>query len=952
MKRTLKILSWGTLIAASICLGLWQYKNICIVAREYYSLNYHFNSKGAIVERIIPQKANINLELTAVARVSIRLWNTQLSDCLPEIAQYAIEFPNNQFFLYQVAVGCSDHPYNPEVSLLCANRLIELDPNNGLYHYVKAWSLLLNRKGDDIEPALIELEKANSSSKCEDPLESFRPALIALAESGKIRRGYVETAFHPWPLHSWYSHILRQELLRYSASAITNNNMPLAFRIDDDILALDKRIPHSRVWQFGFGAAMHEEPAALELLCANLSPDRAWRNRMLLVERYVPPKQKKTEISKDKHESISSLLFAPGTAFIQLVLGYSLITVYLALVCLIGGFRNSASIGFKHYGFFIFAVLTYVFSYTFCEYSLHQSNLDCCYSYYDEFRPQQIHVGSLWEAFSEDFFESFAMVVILTLSACAPLIAIGANRLLYIVIQKLPESVQDWAQRICSGLLIASVAFVLAHLGFPNFYFFEHNWFNYAFYVFLFVGGLLFKSRFLWISLFASVLAVTSSIFGYYFFYRLFAAGCFLLLSILYCLAYEQKKLEIIKQFFLRTNSNRWPVLELAMAGFILSWLGFLCFVPALAGAITYNSEPLPAPQSAKHERPPATVIYKDLIQRLRSEPNITESDFRAITLLEPNDARDILPYVMSKAPKTKPKLRSPSDFMQFRMQFRLSDYRLYQNAANSPRQAAELFIPYFKNPDSNAAAVAKAFAGDRSQLPRLFALYNIHIEAKKHPPEPPKRSPETGKLSLPYLPESEPDNPYISDVVRAIMLLDPNEAAKFLVEEITNQPIDIVDTCHISQYMYLLPRKQLDMVIEAYVDRLLSQRKDSQQRIDGGNDDMLAMAQTTVADKILRIVSDDFSERDFVFFCGLEPKLDKTAMPILKQGLASNNPKLQAWCLWQINKIEPTAELNFDKIINDTEPAVRANAILFDKCPRPKQPDSLCELIRKLKVR
>jgi hypothetical protein len=938
MKRTLKILRWGTLIVASICLGLWQYKNIYIVAREYYSLNYHFNSKGAIVERVIPQKANINPELTAVARVSIRLWGTQLSDCLPEIARYAIEFPNNQFFLYQVAVGCSDHPYNPEVSLLCANRLIQLDSSNGLYHYVKAWALLLNRKGDDIEPALIELEKANSCFKCEDPLDSFRPALIALAESGKLRRGSIEMVFYPQPLHSWYSHVIRKALLRYSASAITNNNTSLAFRIDDAILAMDKRIPHSRIFQFGFGTAIHEEPAALELFQLNLPSDRAWRNRMLLVERYVLPKQKKTEISKDKHESISSLFFAPGTAFIQLVLGCSLITVCLALVCLIGGFGSSASIGFKHYGFFIFAVLTYVFAYTFCEYSLRQSNLDCCYSYYDEFRPSPISM--------EIFFDSLADAAKLILAICTPIAAIGAYSLFSLIIRNLPESFKNRSQRICAGLLIASVAFVLAHLGVPNFYRFEHNWFNYAFYIFLFVGGFLFRLRFLWITFFASVLAVTSSIFGYYFFYRLLAAGCFLLLSILYCLAYEQKKLEIIKQFFLRTNSNRWLVLKLAMAGFVLSWLGFLCFVPALADAITYGSTPLPVPQSAKHERPAAPVLYKNLIERLRTDPNLTESDFRAITLLEPNDAKDILPYVMSKTPKPKP--RSPFDFIQFR----LSDRWLYQNAANSPRQAAQLFIPYFQNPDSNVAAVAKAFAGDHSQLPRLFALYNIHIENRKHPPEPPKTSPKMGMLSPPYVPESEPDNPYIGDVVRAIILLDPEEAAKFLVDEITNQPIDIVDTCHISQYIYLLPRRQLDMVIEAYVERLLSQRKDSQQRIDGGNDDLLAMAQTTVADKILRIVSDDFSERDFVFLCGLEPKLDKTAMPLLKQELASNNPKLRAWCLWQINKIEPTAELNFDKIINDPEPAVRTNAILFDKCPRPKQPDSLCELIRKLKVR
>jgi len=936
MKRTLKILSWSTLIAASICLGLWQYKNICVVAREYYSLNYHFNSKGAIVERVIPQRANINPELTAVARVSIRLWDTQLSDCLPEIAQYAIEFPNNQFFLYQVAVGGSDHPYNPEVSLLCANRLIQLDPNNGLYHYVKAWALLLNRKGDDIEPALIELEKANSCSKCEDSLESFRPALMALAESGKLRRGYIETVFHTWPLHSWYSHILRQELLRYSASAITNNNMPLAFRIDDNIIAMDKRIRPSGMLPFGYSAAIHEHPAALELLCANLSPDRAWRNRMLLVERYAPSNQKKTEASKDEHESISSLFFAPGTAFIQLVLGCSLITVGLALVCLVGGFRSTASIGFRHYGLFILAVLTYVFSYTFCEYSLHQSNLDCCYSYFDEFRPSPISM--------EIFFDSFADAAKLILAICTPIAAIGAYGLFSLIIRNLPESFKNRSQRICAGLLIASVAFVLAHLGFSDFYFFEHNWFNYAFYIFLFVGGFLFRLRFLWTAFFASVLAVTNSIFGYYFFYRLLAVGCFLLLSILYCLTYEQKKLEIIKQFFLRTNSNRWPVLELAMAGFILSWLGFLCFVPALAGTITYDSKPLSAPQSAKYERPPAPVLYKDLIQRLKSEPNLTESDFLAITLLEPNDARDILPYVMSKAPKTKPKMSSPFYFMQFR----LSDRWLYRNAANSPKQAAELFIPYFKRPDSNVAAVAKAFAGDHSQLPRLFAIYNIHVENIKHPPEHPK----TSKLSPLYLPESEPDNPYIGDVVRAIILLDPNEAAKFLVDEIRTEPMDVVDFCHFSQYAYLLPREQLNAVIEAYVDRLLSRRKDSQQRIHGGNRELLSMAENTLATKILKIVIDDFSTRDFIYLCGLEPKLDKTAMPLLKQELASNNPKLRAWCLWQINKIDPTVELNFDKIINDPEPAVRANTILFDKCPRPKQPDSLCELIRKLKVR
>jgi hypothetical protein len=947
MGRMFRILIWGVLAIFSIGLGIWQRNNIGTVFREYYSLNYHFNSGGAIIERIIPKRAHVGPELMAIARVSVRLWDTQLTKCVPEITRYAVEFPNNQFFLNLTARACSfpdDAYYSSEISLLCANRLIQLDPNNGLYYYVKACALLVDRKGDDIEPALVTLEKANSCPKFEDPFAAFRPALISLAESGKLRKSWIETAFSSPRYDIAYSYELRRELLRYSASAITNGNTSLAFRIDDDIIAMDKRIRHVSIGSWLSAAT--DEPAALELFRVNLSPDRAMRNRMLLVKQYVASNQKERQTRAEEREPFSNLFFAPGTAFMQLLFGCGVIAICFASIGLMGGLRNSASISTKHYLFFIFAVLTYVFAYTFFEYYLYRSNLMCCYSYFDEFRPSPIS--------TEYFFDDLADAAKLLSAICAPIAAIGVYGLLSLAIKKLSESFRDELKRICAGLLITSVAIVLAHIGFSGFYSFEHNLFNVPLYIFLFAGGVLFRSRFLWIALFASIFASASSILGYWFFFRLLAAVCFVLLCAVYSLAYDKTKLETIRQVFSKTNSLRLPAIQLAAAGLVLSWLGFLCFVPSLASAITYYSKAMSAHEPPKYPRSPVPMLYEGLIERLRTEPNIAVSDFQAIPLLEPNDVKEVLPCVIAKASSMKPNPRF-GDWTQIQ----LSDRWLYQNAVNSPEEIGRLFIPYFKNPDSNLAAVAKAITGDRSQKRRLFVIFNNYVENEIHPPPPSKwskpgilpRVPPGMMPGMSYIPQPEPDNPYIGDVVRAMILLDPNETATCLIDKMGAEPKDIVDMCHFSQYGYLLPRQQLNKVIDAYVDRLLTKFEDPKRKFVNCNGALLAMAESSLAPKILKIVIDDSSRRDYMFLCNLEPKLDKTAIPLLKQGLVSKNPKLRAWCLWQIYRLDPAADLDFDKLANDPEPSVRANAVMFKKCPMPKQPDSLCQLIRKLKT-
>ncbi|MDD5459061.1 MAG: hypothetical protein PHF37_06695, partial [Phycisphaerae bacterium] len=802
-----KIILFG-IVFFICCFSIWQWDNIRVIFREYYSLNYHFNHKGLIVERVISEKRDTDPQLLAVARASIQR-EAQLTDCLPEIARYSLEFPNNQYFLYQMAFGCSDDrgSYNPAISLILANRLIDLDPDNGLYHYLKSWILLINRKGDDIEPALVELELANACPKFKEPLDSFKPAIISLMESEKISKRYIETLFYQHPPHLWYSHQLRKDLLRYSAIALTNDNTSLAFRIDDAVLAMDKGISTRRLFYFGFDSVMYEHPAALELLLGkHLPSERMRHNRMLLFEQNMQPhRQPKNKTSKHRHESYS-LFFAPQMGFMQLLFGCGVIVIVLVSVGFIRGFRNSISVGWKAYIFFFVAVLTYVFAYSLYEYGLYQSGLECCYSYFNEFRPPPVSMKMIVEAFPE--------IAGFTLVACAPIFAIGAYGLLSLIIRKLPVSLRDISKRILAGLLIAATAFILTRSFFSFFYVPQFYKFIAAcFFAFLLAAGVIFKLRFLWIAFFASVFASASFILGYWFVCRVFAASGFLILSILFSLAYGQKKLDTVKQFFLRTNSNRLPALKLVIIGLILSWFGFLCFVPNLANAIKAD---LPrAPKSQPAECVPGTVIYKEFIKRLQTEPNLTEFDFRFITMMDPNDAKKILPNVISKIPRAAARVYCPFGTTPFT----LSDHVLYQNTVYSPKEVSRLFTPYFESPNSDIAVVAKALAGDDSQLPRLFEIYQGAIDARKNPSGPSEMS---GSPGMPGFGIEEPP-PYIGDVIHAIVMTDSNAATKFLIEQITIEPLDIMDMITFSRYAHSLHREQLNKIIQAYVDRLLN---------------------------------------------------------------------------------------------------------------------------------
>jgi hypothetical protein len=73
------------------------------------------------------------------------------------------------------------------------------------------------------------------------------------------------------------------------------------------------------------------------------------------------------------------------------------------------------------------------------------------------------------------------------------------------------------------------------------------------------------------------------------------------------------------------------------------------------------------------------------------------------------------------------------------------------------------------------------------------------------------------------------------------------------------------------------------------------------------------------------------------------------SAVGALKRGLDSKNPKIRAWCLWQLRRIVPETEIDVKRFIRDPDAAVRANAAMYWG-EAGKKGDAIFEVVRKLR--
>ncbi|GAG11533.1 unnamed protein product, partial [marine sediment metagenome] len=253
-----------------------------------------------------------------------------------------LEYPDNKFFLFELIRSLHywhENITDPQIELRLAERLIALEPDNAVYHYLKCHLLLMDRCGSDIDAALEELEYAN---KCQDysfPYDSYKQRAIDIANKAKLCR-YLLRELRYFRGGNPVTSDIWQQLMGQANAAFTDGDTAKGMRITDALAEMQKRqlrdgdpyaaaIRRIRFFSGAYSFGHWDEPYGLELQRVNLTKKQAKENRLQLCTLMATPKktpEEKQDQGKKEEDKRAVFLAVPtavhaGQMFVAFLLG-------------------------------------------------------------------------------------------------------------------------------------------------------------------------------------------------------------------------------------------------------------------------------------------------------------------------------------------------------------------------------------------------------------------------------------------------------------------------------------------------------------------------------------------------------------------------------------------------------------------------------------------------------
>lgn len=271
------------------------------------------------------------------------------------IAEKLLEYPDNKFFLFELIRFLHywhENITDPQIALRLAERLIALEPDNAVYHYLKCHLLLMDRRGSNINAALEEMENAN---KCQDysfPYQSYRQRAISIANKAKLGRFLLRELWYSGGGKPVTSDIW-QQLMGQANVAFTDGDTAKGMRITNALAQMQKRqlcdgdpyVGAIRRLRFFSGACSFghwDEPHCLELQRVNLTKEQAKENRLQLCTLMATPKniteEKKDQGKKEEDKRAVFLAMHPAVHAAQMFVAFLWGSGILLVISVVRGF--------------------------------------------------------------------------------------------------------------------------------------------------------------------------------------------------------------------------------------------------------------------------------------------------------------------------------------------------------------------------------------------------------------------------------------------------------------------------------------------------------------------------------------------------------------------------------------------------------------------------------------
>jgi len=868
--------------------------------KSFYYDEYRLKAKEPAIKKRV---ASIDPQAAEVANYILMSFSRGEYEPLQLTVQNIVKFPQNQYFLYELAlcVSCQlEEGLDSDILLKISNKLIELDGKNSNYYYLKAYALLHSRRDNNFDKVIDTVKQAMNCEYFKDPYVEYRDRAAALVQKQGLHYMLSDWLMYE-DIASHFARDVYQELLSYYNFLVTENKFLKAQEISEILVSMiteNSRLPSMgnvtstplRLYGIGAGFGNWNLPQEIELQRLDLTPAEADAKRMQICKIAYPQKTQKAIYKQTQMKEENSIYTIAAIPF-MFIARLFFITACAAVVFFgISWFHKD---NFKSrigkvcvFLFLLYSVIYFV-----------SGQFPLIYEIFDR--------SLLWHH-SHSILDIFFMPPFLS--------------------QADFKDAKDLLEPVPFFLFVLPlcIVFVLGVLKF-----FVRKFDNLATRIF---GGVLISMP---LGL-ASVFMSGHSIIGF----------LPVIIFLLFAFKYSFRRIlfrDIPKAVFGKSETDsllRTNFLKLAMIVVVLCWIGIL----SLAVPVKKSLE--------KEDRDVKVAIFSfsndsakayDEILKKTEDPNLPrEGISRCIPLIQSKD----LPEFMDKIKRRKfPSYNTPFGFpgqdRNKKEYENLNDRFLTFLLRSVSRDQMPVILKYLDNPDNEMALVFRAHLGDISVKEKLNNILNAMIantnqavaeQSSDYEEMKPRESQVV--FALASISDSSEAFNIISEYYKR---RSKNECISFYVDIICTLPKEVIFKL---QHLYLedLKEKNLSQNIQYYTPLTI---------VIGQSQDLYL--DNDIAGKILSPFLSQMVIDKHLETYGIGYHLNLNNSDLLLKGLQSQTDELRAWSLAQLRRINyQFTPDQLQSLARDKSWKVRANLTLIDKSLIPEtEPSPFVKLLK-----
>ncbi|MGB2808596.1 MAG: hypothetical protein WBC22_12705 [Sedimentisphaerales bacterium] len=306
--------AWIIIILCGLGLTIWQVPNLVYLWRQYQSVTRL--PRGGLLELpsapkpLFPQQ--VEQTDTEAADVANCLLSSNVTK-VDELAALVLKYPQNDLLISRLLYKIlSTDGLDPKIADLLADRLLESQPENAYFHYLKAIVQMQTTSPTDFERVLEDIEEGNKSDVFSFPYYTYRNRIFALFEKANLNPAYFVGCLEPFEFQNQMR--LATRLNEQAVQAFANRERDYGLRaLHAGSVMAQKYFDNSKnLLQLFVSISLCRSIKSTELEYAELAPNQARHVRFHLSSLKTIDDTTREKTLEYKQKTIFALLIGMG----------------------------------------------------------------------------------------------------------------------------------------------------------------------------------------------------------------------------------------------------------------------------------------------------------------------------------------------------------------------------------------------------------------------------------------------------------------------------------------------------------------------------------------------------------------------------------------------------------------------------------------------------------------